>query len=79
LFIHGRLIFDVYNAVISHHFEFLMLPPQRCADFSSWLLARADEFTLEALQVRRPPASTAAHALAVITRLLSSRAATGSS
>jgi hypothetical protein len=24
---------------------------QRCADFPSWLLARADEFTLEALQV----------------------------
>ena len=25
---------------------------QRCADFPTWLLARADEFTLEALQVR---------------------------
>jgi hypothetical protein len=31
--------------------------PQRSADFSSWLLARADEFTLEALQVTEPVAA----------------------
>lgn len=44
------IIYNLFVLLASRDFGIRVL--QRCADFSTWLLARADEFTLEALQGR---------------------------
>lgn len=44
------IIYNLFGLMASRDFGIRVL--QRCAEFSTWLLARTDEFTLEALQAR---------------------------